>query len=570
MSPRQFASFGLLLLAAARLQGLVVDSSISAVTVYSDRAQVTRSAPVAIAKPGTVELEFTGLPLNLNEQSLRVTGSGTAKVSILDVSSRNEHLSTATNERFRALEEELAGYAREQRRLDDREKLHNEQQAYLGQIRAASVAAQPEGQKRPDVEEWTRLLAFNSEQLTALTASRQQLADEREALQRKVDLAQRQLNELRGNRGKTVKRVIVRIDAASAGDLALNLGYTLPGAAWMPTYDTRLNTEARAVNLSYFGLVRNGTGEDWSNVTLTLSTARPNLGGGAPEIAPWFVDVYQPRPAPAARAQAMNEEADAFARKKSAIGSADKGFGTGNVLALLDAPAAPAVFAAEQAQAHVDASLTSATFKLSAPVSLRSDNSSQKVPIASFTLPAKLQYQATPKLRETAFLAAYVTNSSEYPLLPGVSNIFLDDSFIASGHLKTVMPGEKFDLALGADESVAIKRRLVNRFSETVGLTSKTQRITYEIALTLTNNRKSTERLVLTEVLPVSRNEKIEVSLLTPASREVGTKEAPKELTREEDGKLVWRIDLKAGEKRELTLKFQVEHPVDLPVVGLE
>ncbi|NBO94077.1 MAG: DUF4139 domain-containing protein, partial [Planctomycetia bacterium] len=35
-------------------------------------------------------------------------------------------------------------------------------------------------------------------------------------------------------------------------------------------------------------------GEDWNGIALTLSTARPGLGGAAPEIAPWYVDVSQP------------------------------------------------------------------------------------------------------------------------------------------------------------------------------------------------------------------------------------------------------------------------------------
>jgi hypothetical protein len=68
----------------------------------------------------------------------------------------------------------------------------------------------------------------------------------------------------------------------------------------------------------------------------------------------------------------------------------------------------------------------------------------------------------------------------------------------------------------------------------------------------------------------VSRNEKIEVNLITPAEKDVGTKEQPKEVTREEDGRLVWRLDLKPGEKREVPVKFNIEHPGDLNVTGLE
>jgi uncharacterized protein (TIGR02231 family) len=185
-------------------------------------------------------------------------------------------------------------------------------------------------------------------------------------------------------------------------------------------------------------------------------------------------------------------------------------------------------------------------------------------------LAANLQYEATPKLLETAFLSAAVSNGSDYPLLAGAMSTFLGDTFIAASRLKTVMPGEKFELHLGADEAIAIKRRLVNRFSESTGLTSNGHRVTYELLVTITNNKRTPERVMFKEPLPVSRQEKIEVKLIEPDEETVGTKESPKEVTREEDGKLVWRLDLKPGEKREVPLKFSISYPSDLRVSGVE
>ena len=43
-----------------------------------------------------------------------------------------------------------------------------------------------------------------------------------------------------------------------------------------------------------------------------------------------------------------------------------------------------------------------------------------------------------------------------------------------------------------------------------------------------------------------------------------------REVIREVDGKLTWRLTLKPGEKRDVSLKFSVEYPADLPVSGLE
>jgi uncharacterized protein (TIGR02231 family) len=231
----------------------------------------------------------------------------------------------------------------------------------------------------------------------------------------------------------------------------------------------------------------------------------------------------------------------------------------------------PPPTAAALATATVDNTITSATFKIAAATSVPSDNTPQKVSVTTTKLDAKLQYQATPAMQETAYLSAYVANTTDYPLLAGPANIFLDNAFVSTSALKTVMPAEKFELALGADEGVAIKRRVVNRFSETTGLTGKGRRVTYSFLITITNNKKTAERVVFKEALPLTRNEKIVVKLLSPAEKEVGTLEKPgAEVTREEDNKLVWRLDLKPGEKREIPLKFSVEYPGDIQVTGLE
>ena len=554
------------------------DSRISAVTVYADRAVVTRTATLAVPAAGPLEIVFANLPAALVEQSLQVSGRGTAQITILDVTARAAYLDFTPNERVKGLEDELRGLQKQRRGLDDRGKLLDEQKASLGRAEAALTSPSNKDAARPTLEDLTKLLGFLGEQRGKLIADAAALDEQREALQAKIDAAQQQLNDLRGARGRSVKHVTVRLAAASPGQLDLALSYAVPGAAWTPAYDARLRAEERAVEFAYFGVVRNGTGEDWTEVALTLSTARPSLGGGAPELSPWIVDVRKPQPVDTAGFNAGSIKEDAtfkFGRATPVTLGSSWGTITGggafNALAQLTATGGTlAVQDAAVASATVESAATSATFKITTPVTLPADNTTQKVAIASVKLAANLQFQATPKLSEAAFLSAYVTNTSDYPLLAGAVNTFLDDTFVAASSLKTVMPGEKFELALGADEGIAIKRKLVNRFAEDTGITAKYRRVTYEFLVTVTNNKKTAEKVVFKDAVPVSRDEKIEVKLLTPAERDLSTKEAPKEISREEDGKLVWRLSLKPGEKRELPLRFSVEYPAGTPVTGVE
>ena len=558
---RLFALLGLFLGALLPAFAAGTDSHISAVTVYADRAVVTRTATLDIAATGQQELVFNNLPATLVEQSLQVSGRGTAQVTILDVAARTAYLNFTPNDRVKSLEDELRGLEKQTRGLDDSGKLLDQQEQSLVRIESALTAPPAKETPRASLDELAKLLAFLTGQRAQVSNDRAALDTQREALQAKIEAVQQQLNELRGAGGRSVKTVTVRIAAASTGQLDLALSYALPGAAWAPAYDARLRTDERAVELTYFGVVRNNTGEDWKAVALTLSTARPSMGGGAPELAPWIVDVMQARPMAAMRRDKMMMADEAAAPMQEFAG---------NFVAKAAAPAPRPIVEAATISAAVESTATSATFKIPVAVTLASDNSTQKVGITTFKLAANLQYQATPKVREAAFLSAYTTNTSDYPLLAGAMNTFLDGTFVATSQLKTVMSGEKFELALGADEGVAIKRKLVNRFTEDTGLTSSGRRTTYEVLVTVTNNKKTAERVVFKEGVPLSRDEKIVVKILTPAERDTGTKAAPKEVTMEEDGKLVWRLDLKPGEKREIPLKYSIEHPANLAVTGIE
>lgn len=542
----------------------IVSSELTSATVYRDRAVVTRNAHLDLTA-GEIELTFEKLPSTLVEQSLQVSGRGTAGATILDVSTRTTYVEATLDTRAKTLEDEIKDIEKKLRGLDDRVTVLDQQRNLLGRIE--TTVTTPPGKEstatvRPGFDDWQKLLAFANDNRSKLATEQQSLDIQREETTTKLNALNEQLNQYQGQtqNGRYYKTVSVRLSTVKAGTLDLSLAYAVTGASWEPSYDARLRTEERAVDLTYFGNVRQNTGEDWKAVALTLSTARPSLGGGAAELSPWIIDVYR-------RTEPPCEERPASNAKRSR--SDNQQFPASAPSPCCDEQKS-ACEEASIATATVDNSATSASFKIAAAATILSDNSPQKVGIANAKLAATLQYQSTPRTLEAAFLSAHVSNTTEFPLLGGSMNTFLDDTFIAASSLKTVMPGEKFELALGADESIAIKRKLVNRFAEDTGLTSKGRRVTYGFLTTLTNNKKTAERVVFKDLLPISRNEKIVVKLIGPDLKDVGTKDKPKEVSLEDDGKMVWRIDLKPGEKREITFKFSIDHPSDVTPTGLE
>jgi uncharacterized protein (TIGR02231 family) len=537
--------------ALSALPAAPLDSSITAATVYLDRAVVTRSAALDLAV-GEHELVFANLPAGLVDDSLQVAGRGTARATILDVAAKTQWLAATANDRIRTLEQEIEGFEKQLRVLADRTATLDQQQALLVRIGNATTTPPPAGKDtapapRPSTTEWQQLLEFYGAGFDRFAVEKQSIDPQREELSHKIEAVKAQLNELRSASGRNVKNVTVRVQVAAAGRLELTLGYALAGAAWSPAYDARLSTADRALVLGYFGVIHQNTGEEWKGIDLTLSTARPSLGGAAPEMQPWIVAQQENR-----MRKVMMEERDEM-RSARALAPAPSVGG----MAFADKEEREAV----QQSASVDTQATSATFRIPTKTDVPSDNAPHKVGIATVPLKAELAYQSVPKLLPAAFLSAAVKNDSEYPLLGGKMAVFLDGTFVANAPLKTVMPGEKFDLALGADEGLRIERKLVNRFTEDLGIVSKEVRITYDVKITVTNNRRTAEKITVKDQLPLSQHEKIEVKQIEPDA---------KTLKPDEQGILTWVLDLKAGEKRELSLKLSVTYPRDFQVTGME
>ncbi|HCE8942068.1 TPA: mucoidy inhibitor MuiA [Pseudomonas aeruginosa] len=525
-----------------------VDSRISAVTVYADRAVVTRTARLQLPK-GQHEIALEQLPFQLDDASLRASLGASAAATLLDVSSAAQRVERPDDNRVQQLDQQLREIDRQLREIHDRGSVLEAQKKFLADIQSGST--QP-GKDRPmpGIDELKSLLQLTEGNLERLLAEQRQLDDRAAELEQRKQQLQEQRGTLNGD-GKRFKRAVLRVALEQPAQVEVKLDYTLRDASWQPTYDARLRDGAKTIELTYQGLVRQSSGEDWTDVDLTLSTARPALGGNVPRLNPWIVDID----APNAYYGAEMAMQDAPAPMPQAAPIA-------RTSAKMAMPAsAPKLAEARLATAEVSFGAASASFHIPVPATLNSDGSAQKVTIARLEMPAKLRYLAAPALRETAYLEAETRNDSDYPLLPGTLNTFLGNSFVASGHLRGVMPGESFELALGADEGIGIERKLVKRYTDSSGLIGNRTRVNYEFRIDVRNNHKNAERVQFEDQLPVSRNEQIQVTLLEPKAQEI---------KREDDGKLKWDWTLQPGEKRSATLKFSVEYPKDLAVSGLD
>lgn len=113
------------------------------------------------------------------------------------------------------------------------------------------------------------------EQLRAAEARLATLDAELGAVQRAMALSEEEPAELVGH-------VELTVEAAAAGPAGLRLSHLAPCALWRPAYRAVLEGDSLALETE--AMVWQRTGEDWSDVRLTLSTARSASATDPPRL----------------------------------------------------------------------------------------------------------------------------------------------------------------------------------------------------------------------------------------------------------------------------------------------
>lgn len=218
-----------------------------------------------------------------------------------------------------------------------------------------------------------------------------------------------------------------------------------------------------------------------------------------------------------------------------------------------------------QRMATVNADGVSAVFEVKGKSVVEADQVEHRVAIARTTLPAHFRYSVVPKLDRNAYLKAKAINGSAMPFLKGEANIFLDGSFVATSEMELVAPGQDFWVFLGADESMKVEYKLINKMTGDSGMISKKTWHAREYLITVNNSHAVAEEFIVWDQLPISGNEDIVVELVEPKySKDT-------EDVKIDEAKLIqWFRKVEPGDTWEIPFHFRVEAPKDMNIAGLE
>jgi len=490
-------------------------SHIDQVLVYPGGAQVER---VLTLKSGATSLKLDCLPGTLDAKTIRVTAPG---VQIGEINLQQLPREAAPDCVNGPLEARI-------REVEDRRTaLDAEVQALDAQV--ASLRNAGAGLNATQIGAAGETVRSNAQ--TALLKAAQ--------LKRRIEEVDRQLAPLRAERERWTnanpRLVTLTARIRAERDIEARISYRSPSAGWQPVYRASLDSASGQVVLERRAEVGQTTGEDWTGVTLKLTTAQPTQAVQGPLPWPWLLGIAPPRETRMAMNAAPAPAPVAMSLKRS--------------------DAAP--------EPGFDVSVFEGEFstEFTAPTRVNVATSGERITLALGQAPldTRLVARVTPQVQPAVFLVAEATRpAGAWPA--GAMQMYLDGGFVGESRLNMPANG-KLDLPFGRDEQVRVVPEPQTRMGGERGLFGGRVEQRIRHAWKIENKHGKPMLVQVLEASPVSQHEDIKVEA------KFDPQPLPKDW-REQQGIKAWEFTLAPNATQAVSADYVLSWPKDANLNG--
>jgi uncharacterized protein (TIGR02231 family) len=511
---------------------------IDSVVLFADRARVTRVRP-ARCEQGKAQAVFDRLPSALEARTLR--GDVRERAEVIGVASDLVNVEQATDERVRSLSDQQIRIAANIRVAEAKKETLaaeiNDLAAYAG-LFGATLSEEVRNPK-PDTATWGKTLEALRARRARADAGRRELDVTLRGLRLTQDRVTRELAALggAGAGARAYRTAAVSVDCRSLAEVTVMLSYVVPGATWQPEYDVDFAPRGRAskvgpgsARLTVGAVVRQSSGEDWRDVRLSLSTARPKLGAEAPMPAPLVIDGYEEK-----RDKVLVQAEERREQIAAGGGGAPR---RGPSAAALD----------DKGNAFV--------LTLPHRVSVAADGRPVWSPVDVIRAEATAKLVATPKIDQHVYQVVMLKNPAAYPLLDGRVRSYRAGSYVGDSELRYRGVGEPMEISLGIDEELKVERKVMDAQEKDSSFLSSTKHIVHTFRTALTNRANGPEVVELRESIPVSKTADVRVELVDKRTSSGYTLDRAR-------GFVTWSVPLKSAEQRNVDLGYAIHLPDD-------
>ena len=514
-----------------------VAGRVTQVTLYRGQAQVTRTIPIE-GNAGGVEVVVGQLPEQIVPNSLFAEGGETVEVRA--VRFRTKAVGEQPREEVRKLDREIRETQTQIDLTTRQQALLAKRTEYLGKMESFVVPTS-HGDLAHGVlnaEALEKVTMFSFAEREKVVAQEVELAKKLQELNAQLELLQRKHQELTAGASRTEREAVLFLQKQAAGPAQVRLNYLVNNCGWSPSYTMRSGDDHKKVRIEYNALIHQLSGEDWSDVNLTLSTVSPALGASGPGLAPFHVAlVSEGQTAAMTNGPAKGANASPFGNTYG------RGLSKGQVLEQLQGLNAQkslsvqaannsiafdeqnksnwtlntAAYGLQQMEINGDATTLSVlrsekaeesdgpslSYQLASNVSLASRADQQMVRIMQGNVDSKFYHVAVPVLTSFVYREAELVNSSDQDLLAGPITVYLSGRFVGRGEIPTVARGQTFVVGFGADPQLRARRELVDKQDGVQGGNRETK---FEHRLVVENFAKEKTLVRVLDRLPHAEN----------------------------------------------------------------
>jgi uncharacterized protein (TIGR02231 family) len=516
---------------------LIAESKITKVTVYGYGALVTRQVSLDLPA-GVTEVSLPDLTEQFMLNSLQINApEGVSVVAVSLAKDRLPPLNITPSPAVQAAQDKVDQLEASLRQSADavaairlRAKAATEHVAALRGIAQTSHGTQT----TEDLRDMARMVS--EETLAALQAARaaEQEADAAERARadevRALEDAKQALAALKPVR-EGRKALLMTLNSVSGGPAVLEL--TGPAEAeWSPIYDLRLTTgDDPTLVVERGALIRQNSGEDWTDVELTLSTADVESGTRSSSLYEDLRTIREKRP-PAPPAPVEADTAFEMAE-----------------------PMMEPVMVEEQSTLDYQSQGLATLYRFPIPVSLRSN-------AEEVTRLSQSEIQFVPQIyalsasvyNEPAYVMAEFKNTSAEPMLAADTRQFLDGVLIGRDSIDYVPVGGTATVGFGPVWGLSVERNVEGRSTGETGLISVANQSRESVRIEVNNLTGRDWPVRVKDRVPVSEQDDLQITYTADPP-------ATSENVDNKRGVLEWRFDLPAGQTKSITLDTSMNWP---------
>lgn len=492
-------------------------SEVEQVTIYQGLASVTRTLPVTAA--GEQTLVFSCLSPSIDEGSISVQAPPHVNVGEVSI-------------------ERLTGEQAAQCQYQIDSKVQSQQQS-LAQINADLEAARLAKAYLQNLTQVTQISVDGSVGGNARDLESQASTINKRilALQQQQARAQDALNQLMaGSEGATrssVTQVSVRAATRSPGSVKLH--YQVRGASWQPTYQARLNTETIAS-----AVIAQQTGENWTNIPLTLSSVDPNQATtGSLPLVP-RLSLYEQEQDNTNKRLSSRSVASPVVVVAAAEYAADMSMEGGGMAPL------PSFAVSTQDKNGIT------EYRLPQRVSIPSDGRRVQTVIAEQAGKSKIWLRSTPERERKAYWyasAPFLTPA----WVDGSLQLYRDDHYVGQSNYSYQQLKEQ-GIGFGEDPNLLVKQLLDEGKQGDKGVLNRLQTVTITQSYQFTNQHNRPVRLQVLAGEPISQDDDIKLNIThTPPVSEKDWND--------NKGMVAWQFDLPAKQSQVVSSTQQISYP---------